>query len=226
MKLRYNKTFKQGMVTLVLCFLLFGYLFACTIIAKVQYDDMVANMKTTQATIIDIDIEHHRKGPHVQRIYITYKVDGVAYNRELDTDTKVSFEPGRGSHYSIGDKVEIFYDAENPEVIAFSRSVKVGYNYMIISFIGLALISFVLYFVLKHRRKFLITQEEYDKEKEKIKAAKRDKKKKKRKRKLERQKKYATLRKIGKIILIILGTVVGAFVLFLLFGAFLKLIGY
>ncbi len=219
-KLRYNRTFKKGIGAIIFCVLLFGSMLIFSIVAKVQYDSIIADMEIVEATIVDIDLEIHTKGPSEQEIYITYMVDGVVYNRELETDTSISFSPGRGANYSIGDKIEIFYDPDNPETIAFSRSVKVGYNYMVISLVGLGLVIFSLIAVLKKSRTFLVTQEEYEKEKEELKKAKLKRKKNKNK------KNEGILRKIGKIILIILGIIVILFILFLLLGAILSEVGY
>ena len=225
-KFRYNRTFKSGIVGIVLGFLITGLVFASSIIAKIQYDSIVPHMKTVDARIVDIDIDAHINGPHVQEIYITYTVDGVIYTRELKTDTPVSFAPGTGTHYSIDDKIEIFYDPQNPEVIACSQSVTVGSYYLLISFGGLALIMFALFSVLKHRRSFLVTQEEYQEEREERIRIKQARKKKNMQLKIERKQKYAKARRGIKIILIILSIPLGVLVLFFLFGLVLIAIGY
>lgn len=125
-------------------------------------------MKPIEATIIEIDDEWHYKGPDEQEIYITYEVDGTVYNRELKTDTKVSLSVGTGAHYSVGDKINIFYDPENPDVIATSRSVGLGIYYSVIAFVGLAPVTYALIHVLKSSRKNLITEEEYEEEEERL----------------------------------------------------------
>lgn len=165
-KLRYNRTFKNGVFAISFCILLFSYITVFFIASKVQYDSLVSKMKPIKATIVDIDIKIHARGPNEQEIYITYEVDGVTYSRQLKTDTKISFAAGIGAHYSIGDKIDIFYDPQDPEVIASPRSVGVGYFYMFIGLIGWALVSYALFYVVKNRRKFLVTQQEYVKEKE------------------------------------------------------------
>lgn len=224
--LRYNRTFKQGIIGILFCFLLFGSMVGFFIASKIQYNNLVANMNPTEATIIDIDWDMHIKGPDEQEIFIEYEVDGIRYSRELKTDTKISFAAGSGAHYSIGDKIQIFYDPQNPEIIASPRSVGVGYVYMLIALFGLALVSFALIVVLKNRRQFLVTEEEYKKEKEELKRNKSAEKKQKACLKAERKKKYAKVRKIMKVVWIVFGTLVGAFILWLLFGLFLISIGY
>ena len=226
MKMRYNRAFKRGISAFIFCILLFGSIIAFFVAAKVQFNGLVADMKTVEATIVDIDLDIHIKGPDEQEIYIEYVIDGVVYSRELKTDTKISFTAGTGANYSVGDKIEIFYDSENPEIIASPRSMSVGYFWLAFACLSLALVVLCFFWMIKHRRKFLVTQEEYDKEKEEAKATKKAEREEKKKRKAERKNKHPYLRKIGKIVLIVLCSIVGAFILFLLFGGFLKLIGY
>jgi hypothetical protein len=130
-------------------------------------------MKPLEATIVDIDNHIRVRGIDEQEIYIEYVVDGVVYSRELKTDTKISFfSAGEGAHYSIGDKTPIFYDPQNPEIIASPRSISVGYYWLIAALIFLAITLLCLIIMLITRRKFLVTQEEYDKELEDLKRSK------------------------------------------------------
>ena len=225
-KLRYNRTFKQGMTGVLIFILISGLIFVLSVISKIQYDAIVSNMERIEATIIDIDLNIHRRGPNEQEIYISYEVDGTVYERQLGTDTSVSFAAGTGAHYSVGDKVEIFYDPQNPEVIASPRSVVVGYFYMGISALSLAGGGCLLFFLFKNKHKFLVTQAEYEKEGEEIKKNKAKAKKQKERIKAEKRKKYAKARKVFKVILIVLAVPLGAFILFLLFGALLMALGY
>ncbi len=218
-KLRYNRTFKNGIISILFCLLLFGSVLAYSIVAKIQYDGIVSEMESVEATIVDIDWDMYIRGPDEQEIYVTYEVDGVAYSRELKTDTPISFAAGVGAHYSVGDKIDIFYNPQNPEMIASSRSVGVGYFYMVISLIGLAIVLPISIYMIKNSRKFLVTQEEYEKEREALKKSKLARKK-------HKKKKNAKERKIIKVILIVLAALVGAFILFLLWGALLKVLGY
>ena len=164
-------------------------------------------------------------------------MDGVTYERELKTDTAISFSPGRGAHYSVGDRIEIMYDPQDPTIIATSRSLGVGFFYTGIAFFGLAIFIFAFIFMLKHSRSFLVTQEEYEKEKEDNKKAKSDVKKQKKlaKEKKKKQKAqkmaewkpaHAKLVKAVKISLIILAIPVSLFILLLLFGTLLRAFGY
>ncbi len=225
-KMRYNRAFKQGIAAILFCILLFGSIIGFFIVSKIQYNRLVADMKPVEATIVDIDYDVHVRGPNEQEIYIEYIVDGIVYSRELKTDTGISFAAGTAANYSIGDKVSIFYDPQNPEIIASPRSQRVGIFYLILSSAALALVSYALVAVLRNRRRFLVTHEEYKKEGEELKRSKLAEKKQKKQDRLERKRKHPKARKICKIILIVLASLVGAFVLFLLFGLLLISLGY
>ena len=171
-ELRYNRTFKKGIVAILFCVLLFGSIVAFFIISKVQYDRLVSGMQSLEATIVDIDLDIHVRGPNEQKIYIEYEVDGITYSRELKTDTALSFTVGSGAHYSVGEKIPIFYDPQDPKIIASPRSQSVGIFWLIFALLSLALVLFVLWWVIKSHRKFLVTQEEYDKEGEELRRSK------------------------------------------------------
>ena len=218
-ELRYNRTFKKGIVAILFCVLLFGSIVAFFIISKVQYDRLVSGMQSLEATIVDIDLDIHVRGPNEQKIYIEYEVDGITYSRELKTDTSISFTVGSGAHYSIGDKIPIFYDPQNPEIIASPRSQSVGIFWLIFALLSLALVLFVLWWMIKWRRKFLVTQEEYDKEGEEL---RRSKLAKKQQDKLKRKKNSVKIRKILKIILISIVALIVAFLLFHFFRGFIR----
>ena len=216
-ELRYNRTFKKGIVAILFCILLFGSIVAFFIISKVQYDRLVSGMQSLEATIVDIDLDIHVRGPNEQEIYIEYEVDGITYSRKLKTDTAISFTVGSGAHYSIGDKIPIFYDPQNPEIIASPRSQSVGIFWLIFALLSLALVLFVLWWMIKWRRKFLVTQEEYDKEGEELRKSKLAKKQQD---KLKRKKNSVKIRKILKIILI---SIVALIVVFFFFISFVVL---
>lgn len=219
-KLRYNRAFKSGMTAILFLLALCGAMVSFFVVAKIQYDQLVDGMKPLEATIVDIDLDKHIKG---QKITIEYAVDGVVYNRKLGTDTVISFAAGKGAHYSVGDKVEIYYDPQDPQIIASPRSIGVGAFCAVIGGVGLALGLFALVCVLKTRKRFLVTVAEYEKEGEEIKRSKQKEKERKKKLRLERKKQHPRARKAGKIALIVLASLVGAFVLFLLLGALLRL---
>ena len=220
--LKYNRAFKKGLAAILFCILLFGSIFAFSIVSKIQYDRLVSDMELLEATIVDVDSHVRRRGLDWQEIYIEYEVDGIVYNRELKTDTKISFRAGSDAHYSVGDKIQIFYDPQNPEIIASPRSAVVGEFYGAISLFGLALVVFALVTVLKRQRDFLVTQEEYEKEGEELKRIKLAEKKRKKQEKLKRKKNNVKIRKILKIILISIVAIIGAFLLFHFFRGFIS----
>ena len=220
--LRYNRVFKKGLAAILFCIVLFGSVVVFFIVSKIQYDLLVSDMESLEATIVDVDLHVRRKGLNWQEIYIEYTVNGIVYNRELKSDTSISFRAGSGAHYSVGDKVQIFYDPQNPEIIASPRTVGVGYFWLIFALFSLCLVLFALWYVIKRRHKFLVTQEEYDKEGEELKKSKLAKKQQKKQDKFERKKNNVKTRKILKIILISIVALIVAFLLFHFFRGFIK----
>ena len=191
-------------------------------VSKIQYDQLVSDMEPIEATIVDVDYHTRRKGLDWQEIYIEYEVDGIIYGRELETDTVISFRAGSGAHYSIGDKVPIFYNTQNPEIIASPRSVSVGYFWLIFALFFLGIALFALWSMIKSRHKFLVTQAEYDKEGKELKRSKLAKKQHKKQNKLERKKNNFKARKILKIILFSIVALIGAFLIFHFFRGFIR----
>ena len=221
-KMRYNRAFKKGIVAILFCIILFSSIVTFFVVSKIQYDQLVSDMKSIEATIVDVDYHTRRKGLDWQEIYIEYEVDGIIYGRELETDTVISFKTGIGAHYSVGDKVPIFYNPQNPEIIASPRSVSVGIFWLIFALFFLGLVLFSLWWMIKSRQKFLVTQEEYDKEGEELKKSKLAKKQQKKQDKFERKKNNFKARKILKIILISIVALIVAFLLFHFFRGFIR----
>ena len=221
-KMRYNRAFKKGIVAILFCIILFSSIVTFFVVSKIQYDQLVSDMKSIEATIVDVDYHTRRKGLDWQEIYIEYEVDGIIYGRELETDTVISFRAGIGAHYSVGEKVPIFYNPQNPEIIASPRSVSVGIFWLIFALFFLGLVLFSLWWVIKSRQKFLVTQEEYDKEGEELKKSKLTKKQQKKQDKFERKKNNFKARKILKIILISIVALIVAFLLFHFFRGFIR----
>ena len=74
-KLRYNRVFKQGICAILFCIVLSSSMVIFSLVSKIQYDQLISNMESIEATIVDIDLEYHRKGPNVQKIGIEYVVE-------------------------------------------------------------------------------------------------------------------------------------------------------
>jgi len=224
--LRLNRAFKKGLAAILFCAILFSSIVAFFVISKIQYDQLISDMELLEATIVDVDSHVRRRGLHWQEIYIEYSVDGIVYNRELKTDTAISFRAGSGAHYSVGEKVPIFYNPQNPEIIASPRSVSVGCFWLIFAMFFLGLVLFALWWMIKSRQKFLVTQEEYYKEGEELKRSKLEEKQQKKQDKLERKeerkKNNIKARKILKIILISIVALIGFFLLFHFFRGFIR----
>ena len=221
-ELRYNRAFKKGLAAILFCTVLFSSIVVFFVISKIQYDQLVSDMESLEATIVDVDYHTRPKGLDWQEIYIEYEVDGIVYNRKLKTDTAISFRAGSGAHYSVGEKVQIFYNPQNPEIIASPRSVSVGIFWLIFALLSLGIVLFSLWWMIKSRQKFLVTQDEYDKEGEELKKSKLAKKQQKKKDKFERKKNKFKVRKILKIILISIVALIVAFLLFHFFRGFIR----
>jgi len=164
-KMTYNKKFRDSVITFIFFLLLSSAFIIFPIISKIQYNNLVANMESVEATIIDIHLDFNRRRPDEQEISITYEVDGVVYNRELGTDTKISFPAGTGTHYSVGDTLIIFYNPQNPNEIATPLSVSAGYFYLVIGLVSFVLFVAPLVMIIKNRQKYLITKQEFEKQK-------------------------------------------------------------
>lgn len=199
--------------------LLGGTILTMGVMAVVQYHDLTVHMVSTKATVVDMDWEHHVRGPHEQKLTVTYEVDGVTYERELSTDTKVSFSAGRGANYSVGDSVTVLYDPQNPETIASPRSMTVTYFYTAVSLPLVALGGFFLVWMLMHTDRYMQTPKEYEKEGEQKREARREKR-------IQKRRKHAGFRRVMRLLLLVLAGLVGGFVLFLAFGMLLKAFGY
>lgn len=220
--LRYKRVFKEGLAVILFCAILFSSIVVYFIVSKIQYDQLVSDMKSMEATIVDVDDHFGHKGLSWQEIYIEYEVDGIIYGRELETDTVISFMAGWCAHYSVGEKVPIFYNPQNPEIIASPRSVSVGIFWLIFALFFLGLVLFSLWWVIKSRQKFLVTQEEYDKEGEELKKSKLAKKQQKKQDKVERKKNNFKARKILKIIFVSIVALIVVFLLFHFFRGFIR----
>lgn len=228
-KLRYDQNFKSGMAVLILCILLFGGVIVFGVVARVQYAELTAGMLPTEAVVLDVDLDVHVKGPDEQELYIRYEVEGRVYERELKTDTAVSFSPGVGASYREGDGIEILYDPADPTVIATPRSLWVGNFYMAVGGIGLGLILLSLILVLKKRRQYLVTREDYEKEKLAAKQRRLNEKEWKAEARAKRWRPKTApwlTRVILWALLALLLILLRLFIGFLLFGSFLIALGY
>ncbi len=174
--MRYNKTFKNGIIVICLCLFILSVLLAFAIVAEFQYQALTKNMLATEAVITDIETDYHTGryslGRYEQEMQIAYTVDGKTYTRELSTDTSFAFSAGYRTHFSVGDVTEIYYDPQNPTVIATPLSRSAAFGCMIFSSISLLFFLAIFVLVIVGGKGFLITEEEYQKEKAAKKAKK------------------------------------------------------
>ncbi|MBO5898260.1 MAG: DUF3592 domain-containing protein [Clostridia bacterium] len=89
--------------------------------SDVWYRHRIADMEPVEATVVDTDLHDRRRNPDIQEVSVTYEVDGETYQGELDMAVKSLFV-GRRVLYSVGDKITLYYDAENPYEIAYPNS--------------------------------------------------------------------------------------------------------
>ena len=80
-KLRYNRVFKESLLAIFIGIVLFGSIVAFFVISKIQYNQLVSDMESLEATIVDIDHVHHRRGPSEQKIYIDYVVERCTHQQ-------------------------------------------------------------------------------------------------------------------------------------------------
>ena len=186
-KLRYKREFKECVIGCLVFLILSGLILGFFIVSTVQYHLLVSDMVSLKATIVDIEFDFHVRGPNEREATIAYMVDGITYRRELSTDTPLSFAAGTGAHYSVGDTVTIFYDPQNPEIIATPRSVGVGSFCALIALAILIVFLYLFILMMRKHRKFLVTQEEYEQEGKERKQRKLAKKEQKRSRKSQRK---------------------------------------
>lgn len=167
-KKRFNDDFKEKIFLYVFFLLFSGVFFIGGLVSICQYHNLIHGMVLTEATIFDIDLNVSSRSSR-QDIYITYDIDGITYNREYESDgVFLSGTAGFRAHYSVGDTLEIYYDPNNPEIIAAPRSSTIIFCFLIIGMFGFLGILYALVSLFKNYRNFQITNEEYEKEKEEL----------------------------------------------------------
>ena len=126
---------------------------AVSVVFLVQYNTAKAGMIKTEATVVDAHISSVRKNGHSQTIIVSYEVDGEKYERKLDSDMSISFDAGAYGHAKKGDKVNIYYDAADPNRIVAERSQTVSIIALVFSLASFAFFTFVLITTVKANKK-------------------------------------------------------------------------
>lgn len=116
-----EKHIKNGIVLLAVLMAVCVALMAFGIVFLAQYSAARAGMVKTVATVVDTNLSSISKYGHTQGIIVSYEVNGEKYERELGSDTSISFDAGAYAHASEGDKVNIYYDAADPNRIVAER---------------------------------------------------------------------------------------------------------
>ena len=76
MKSKYNKKFIDGLVAIIILFLISFLPVLDFVIVKTQYESAVSDMKTIEATIVDINTNMNSRWQS-QEIYIVYSVIAI-----------------------------------------------------------------------------------------------------------------------------------------------------
>ena len=153
MKSKYNKKFIDGLVAIIILFLISFLPVLDFVIVKTQYESAVSDMKTIEATIVDINTNMNSRWQS-QEIYIVYSVDDFVYKKELNNANAISFTIWIGDEFTVGDKIEIFYNTENPEIIVAPFSFSIQYIALLIGLIGGIISVMFFIFMVKNSYKF------------------------------------------------------------------------
>lgn len=166
-KKRYTTEFKSKVIFTIFITLLIGFFFIGSAISLIQYYTIIGEMQSNEAKIVDIEYD-----PGFRRsskdIYITYTIDGMTYNNQYKTEGMLIDDVSFQAHYSVGDTVEIFYDPNDPNIIAAPRSATVASGWLLVSVIPTIASICSLVYTLSNSHKYLVTQEEYKNEKEEL----------------------------------------------------------
>jgi|GEM_PF-1713116 len=128
-------------------------LMAFGIVFLAQYSAARAGMVKTVATVVDTNLSGISKYGHTQDIIVSYEVNGEKYEREIGSDTSISFDAGAYAHASEGDKVNIYYDAADPNRIVAERSQIVSIVAIAFSALSFAFFTAILIVTVKANKK-------------------------------------------------------------------------
>ena len=137
-KLKGHKKILYPIIVFLIIVLLWGdYLSGFAVLSRIQYNHITADMNSVEATVVDIAGEYAKssRGRTTRWIYVTYEVEGVIYTQELRMIVRRLFKMQEDFYYSVGDKLTIFYDLENPNEIAYRNSAEREETYELI-FLG------------------------------------------------------------------------------------------
>ncbi len=161
-KMTYNKQFRNSICALVFVLVIGAWLIASDIVAQVRYYDLTDDMLTTEAHVTDVSTRTMGSRLMEWTIQVSYTVDGVTYSGELKVET--------GSFYvddiNAGDTVEIMYNPSDPRVIATELSWKSSCISLIVPTLFFVMGFVALVIMLRRRKNFVITEDEYRREKE------------------------------------------------------------
>ena len=91
-------------------------------LAELQFKRSALDRIAVEATVVDVDLNVRRRLPDVWEVTVVYEVDGVEYHKELRLASIPLFEMINGTDYDVGDKIGIFYSADDHSDIVYPNS--------------------------------------------------------------------------------------------------------
>lgn len=143
-KLNIRKKILYTIIIFLIIVLLWGeYLSGFAFFSRIQYNNITSDMNSVEATVVDITGEHIKssRGRTGRWIQITYEVDGVIYLKEPRIIVERLFKTQEDFYYSVGDKLTIFYDPENPNEIAYPNSYEREQTYELICLCAIVVVA-------------------------------------------------------------------------------------
>ena len=143
-KLKVRKKIIYTILAFLVIVLLWGdYLSGFALLSRIQYNNITSNMNSVEARVVNITGEHSKssRGRIVRWIHITYEVDGVIYSQEPRMIVRRLFNTQEDLYYSVGDKLIIFYNPNNPNEIAYPNSAEREMTYEFICLGAIVLVG-------------------------------------------------------------------------------------
>lgn len=159
---RYNKNFTDGIAVVIFCFLISVIMIVVPVYEKAVYNNSVSCMENVEATISSVDYDETGRW-RKQKIQIAYTVEGKKTEVELKSDILFATGIWLGEEYSVGDKVNIFYNPVKPESIVVPLEHTNSNLVLSIGVIGLIISVMIFIFMVKNSHKFRLgTKEKND----------------------------------------------------------------
>lgn len=146
-----DKSKRDGVIAIVFVMLLGFAIIGSFVASQVEYAEGKKDMKQCKATVTSVTkiLDRHNVFG-LKNVMIKYTVDGVEYQRDLSSNTGISFK-GNITNLKEGDKVEINYNPDDPMIISSETTQTTG---LFLAFFGVFTVAFgVFVLVLAFRKK-------------------------------------------------------------------------